>query len=214
MRHDHHRCREVGDGPLEPLHGLEVEVVGGLVEQQHLWATGDGPGQGCAGEFAARQAGQRAVELIVRQAEAAGAALHPRAPVIPAGGLKIGMRALVLGHGVGAVVATGHARLDGRQALLGITRVSEPLLHVLAHRPGGRRVGPLVMQRHPLAPRNGHRPAIGLFEAGENSEEGRLAHAVAPDDRKTVTGTDPERHSGEQRARAERLGEPGCLHDP
>jgi len=110
------------------------------------------------------------------------------------------------------VIAVRHAGLQGRHALLGIPRMGQPLLHVFAHRPGRLGVRALVVQGHALAARDGHRPGVGVLEPREDPQQRGLARAVPPRHGQAVTGTDPERDVGEERARAKRLGQPRYLH--
>ena len=59
MADDHGRTPEPGDEPLEPLQPVEVEVVGGLVEQQHVVAGEQQRGEPGPGGLTARQRGHR-----------------------------------------------------------------------------------------------------------------------------------------------------------
>ena len=92
---------------LEPLERLDVEVVGRLVEQQQVGARGEHPRERGPGQLTAREAAERAVELVVAEAEPAQGRLDAVAPAIAAGGLQPR-----LGVGVGVqrrlVGAVGH----------------------------------------------------------------------------------------------------------
>ena len=123
------------------------------------------------------------------------------------------MGPLVLSHGLGAMIPRTHTRFDRRQAILSIAGVREPLFHVLAYRACRCGIGPLIMQRDPLTPRNRHRPAVGNLQPRENPEQGRFPRAVPSNDRQTIAGANPEGGAGKQRAGAKCLREPGNLHD-
>jgi hypothetical protein len=110
------------------------------------------------------------------------------------------------------MIARRHARLEFGHALLGVTGVGQPLLHVFPH--GARRlgIGTLIVQGHALATRNRHRPGVGILQPREDSQQRRLARAVPSRHGKPVPGTEPERDVREQRARSKRLGQPRHLH--
>ena len=70
----HHGAREALQEVLEPLHALGVQVVGGLVEQQHVGLGQQQPAQRHAALFAAREQGRS------WRPRAAGAARRRRVP--------------------------------------------------------------------------------------------------------------------------------------
>ena len=43
--HEDEGALEGGDEALQPLHGIDVEVVGGLVQQEHVGASGEHAGK-------------------------------------------------------------------------------------------------------------------------------------------------------------------------
>src|SRR5207237_8232603 len=62
VRDDDEAAAELGDEALEPLESLEVEVVRGLVEAEHLEARQQQRGEPCPRGLAARERGQRLSE--------------------------------------------------------------------------------------------------------------------------------------------------------
>ena len=81
VRHEHDRGVERRELLLEPLERFDVEVVRGLVEQQQVGIAGERPRQRGARQLAAREGGERAVEIGVAEPEPAQ---HRRGPVAPA----------------------------------------------------------------------------------------------------------------------------------
>ena len=55
VRHEHHRARVVGQKPFQPRDGVEVQVVGRLVEQQQIRLRDERPREQHAAAPAARQ---------------------------------------------------------------------------------------------------------------------------------------------------------------
>ena len=72
-----HRRVQAEHEPLQPVEAVEVEVVGGLVEQEDVEAGQQQRGQLGAGGLAARQPGHRAVEEAGGQAQVVGTARRP-----------------------------------------------------------------------------------------------------------------------------------------
>ena len=70
MRYHHQAARELGQVVLEPFHRGQVEMIGGLVEQQHGGIGEQQRRQRCAHAPATRELGQRPVLIRGRKAEA------------------------------------------------------------------------------------------------------------------------------------------------
>ena len=146
MRHEHDRRVELEDRLLQPLDGLDVEVVGGLVQQQHVRARHQRPRQRRAGQLTAGEAHQRARQPLLVDAETAQHALHPRPPGVAAGALEPRLGALVGRHDLGPGVAGRHARLELGQVALGPPRRLHPLADVLLQGQVGPERRALVVQ--------------------------------------------------------------------
>jgi len=54
---------------LEPFDRLDVEVVGRLVEKQEIRLRGERPREGRTRQLAARESGERAIEVVLAEAE-------------------------------------------------------------------------------------------------------------------------------------------------
>ena len=88
MGDDEDRAVERGQEVLEPLEAVGVEVVGGLVEEQHVGLLDQRGGEQRAGLLAAGEAVERAVGGEVVDAEAAAGLLRARLGGPGAGGLR------------------------------------------------------------------------------------------------------------------------------
>ena len=82
MGRDQERPVAPGEVRLQPLQRGEVEVVGGLVEQQQVRVIDQQPRQRDAGLLAARQLQGRPAPVLARHAEAAQRLLHALVQVI------------------------------------------------------------------------------------------------------------------------------------
>ncbi len=76
MSHQHERAGEFGEAFLEHFQRRDVEVVGGLVEQQEIGGLEHEPGDVHAGALATREPRHRQRELIRPEEEALGPGGH------------------------------------------------------------------------------------------------------------------------------------------
>ena len=186
-----------GDEALEPVEAVEVEVVGGLVEQHDVEA----------GQQQGREAGARGLPAGQRRHGQAGVDVEPDL------GQHRGRPVLEVGR------AQGEPLLErGGVLVVGAGRALAERL--------GRRVHPRLGRRDPGAPGEvGHdrlagaalgllrevpdrgagrveddRAGVGLGLAGQHAQQGRLAGAVGPDEPDDVAGRDDEVEAGEQGA--------------
>ncbi len=192
--HEQHRAGVLGQERLEPLDGVDVEVVGGLVEQQHVGGGDQRPRQQHAPPPAARQ---RVHRHVGRQRQAGEHQLDAllEAPAValfqlvlqPAHPLE---RRLVAVRDLGrGMVIRGDERAqvaqpfgdDLEHAVVGVER------HVL-HQPGdaGGRRPP-------------HRAPVGHDLAAHDLQQRRLPGAVPADEGETLASVDLERDVVEQR---------------
>ena len=110
--HEDHGRVEVGQVLLEPLEGRDVEVVRGLVQEEQVRVSGQGPGERCARELAARERREPAIELFVGEAEAVQGAERADAPVPAARVLEARLRARVALEQRTIVRSLGHLALE------------------------------------------------------------------------------------------------------
>ncbi len=130
MGHEDDGRVEVEQRLLEPLQRLDVEVVGRLVEQQQVGLGGERAGQRGARELAAGERPQRAVEVVVDEAEAVDDRARPLAPAVAADGLEARLHAGVAVHRL--LVARGHRVLQALELGLELDRLARAREDVVA----------------------------------------------------------------------------------
>jgi len=172
-----HGARKALQEMFEPLDRLGVEVVGGLVEQQHVGLAQQQPAQRDAALFAARQ--HPDLRLPGRQAQRVGGQLQLQVGVLAAGGGDHGFQIGLLGGQlveVGVFVAV--FGIDLVQPLLGRQHAAHAFFHHLAH---GlvRRQQRLLRQVADVQARHRGGFALDLLvQAGHDLEQRALARAV------------------------------------
>jgi hypothetical protein len=198
---DHHAAPAQHVG-LEALQPVEVQVVGGLVEQDQVEAGQQHGGQRHPGRLAAGQRRRRKAQEPGRQPEVGGHGVDAGVDVRRAqggppgqgGGVAVpgGHRLLLVSggsarHGVGGRlqldvggVDPGAAPEPGRD---GLDRVPLRLLGQVAHRGlGGSQLD---------------RAGVGAVEAGQDAQQGGLAHPVGPDHSDAGLGANGHRDVGQ-----------------
>ena len=181
---------ELREFVLEPLEVLQVEVVGRLVEQQHVRVGRQRARQRRARQLAAREGRELALHVGLFEAESAQYGLDVDAPRVAADLVELGLRRRVGVHGGVGVVAARHRLFELGQAPLDRLNIAEQLGHVEPERAavGARRT--LVVQRHAPAARNADLAAIGRHLAGDDAQERRLADAVAAHEAEALARAD------------------------
>ena len=171
---------------LQPDGGVQIQVVGGLVQQEDLGVHQDQTGQVDPGLLAAGQVGKELFPEGFFNAQTGTDLFQPGLGLVAAPGLKghlepvvPGQQVLVpAGELVGEVV---HLLLHGFQVVEGRP---QNVLHRKAH--GVDR--DLGDEAQPLAGGDDHIAAVGKLLAGEDSEEGGLTRAVAAQDAHPLAG--------------------------
>ena len=198
MGHDHHRGVEAAHEAFEPFETVDVEVVGGLVQQEHVEAGEEQRGQLGPGGLAAGQPAQLAVEGARRQAEVVGdgrgagveVGVAERHPPVERAVVALWGAGIVGGEGCGRLVELRgrgrHLRAPRQQGAHGLARPGLGLLGQVADGGGGGRQADL--------------PAIGLASPGEDPQQRRLAGPVGADETQAGTGGQHEVDAGEQQA--------------
>ena len=180
---------------LQPVHGVYVQVVGGLVHHQQVGIAEQGLGQ----QHLHLQTGIQGGHVVIVQLGADAKALEDAAGValgLPAPQLGILLLQLAGQH----AVLVGHLLL-GVQGLFLLADVIEALV---AHDDRVHDVvgviGVLVLLQHGHAGvgQNGHLAAGGVQVAGQNFQEGGLAGTVGADDAIAVAPQKLQVHMGEQ----------------
>ena len=177
--------------PHQPLLGVDVEVVGRLVEAQHVAAGEEDAGQLDAAALAARQHADRVVDAVGADAEAGG----QRARLAVGGVAAVGPEQL-LGAGVAGDVALVGALLHGDAQLLDALDLGVDAAPGQDVGDGGAPVehaGDARILRQVAEGALADDPPGGrLGLAAEHAEQARLAGAVAADEADLVAG-----HHGE-----------------
>ncbi|CAL9628649.1 hypothetical protein SUDANB21_06041 [Streptomyces sp. enrichment culture] len=213
MADDDRAGAQAAHEPLQAFQAVQVEVVGGLVEQEDVVAGQQQGGESGAGRLAAGECGHLLVETDV-QAERGGGLLGAlvevgaaqREPAFEGGGVGV-VRAgcavdQTLGRLVHGVLGLGDAGAAGEEGAHGLAGPPLRLLREMADGGGGRGEAQLAL--------------LGRGEPGEQAQQRGLAGAVGPDEADHVAGRDDEVESGEQGAVAvsggEVLGDEGGSH--
>ena len=165
---------------LEPLHGLGVEVVGGLVEEQQVGlleqqlAERD-PAALATGEVVDEHLGRRAAQRVHRLVE-------PAVEVPDVGGVQLALEgAGLLVELVEVGVRVTHGHVEVVEPLHLALDLADGLLDVLEHRLalGQRRL--LLEHAHGRGGVLESVAVVGVLEPGHDLEQRRLARAVGPD---------------------------------
>ena len=192
---------ETAQVPLQPQRGLEVQVVGGLVEEQQVGRGGELARQRHAAALAAAQGRERAAARGVRvEAESVQDRVHPRRGPVAA---------LVLEPVQVAVVALEHrrrhrvARLGHARGLLGERalereQVGEGARGGLPHRRRVAEIAVLVHHRDPQPGGTRHGAARGGQVPADQVEQRRLPGSVAAQDAPALPAVHQEAHVPEQ----------------
>ena len=189
MRHHHDHAGEALDEGLQPAQPVEVEVVGGLVEQQDVHPGQQDRGQGQPGRLAARQRGGRLVEHrgvepeVGADLRARGRRSRPRRPPSSAPARRRSGRPRRATPAATAAVAASNSAVASATP---VRRASRARPVSPARRSGscassatGADGGVTVTD-----------PASGASAAGEHRQQRRLADAVRADDAEAGAGAD------------------------
>ena len=162
---------------LQPLHAFRVQVVGGLVQQQHVGLAQQQPAQRDAALLAA---GQRADGRVPRrQAQRVGGDLQLQVGVLAAGGGDDRLQLGLLGRQLVEIgIGLGIGGIDLVEPRLGGEHAADALLHRLAHGLGRVELR-LLRQVADVQARHRHGLAFDvLVQPGHDLQQGGLARAV------------------------------------
>ena len=185
----------LNDDLLQPLDGVQVQLVGGLVQQDDVRAAEQGLGQQHLDLFAVGDGAHLLIQDGLRQAQ----------PLDQAGGVgfrlpaaHLGVLALQLG---GADAVLVGEIFFGVQGVLFLPHLVQPFVahdHGVQHRIFVKGEVVLAQHRHPHIFGHGHRPGGRLQLPLQNAEEGGFARAVGADDAVAVAGGELQVHVLEQ----------------
>ena len=185
VRDDEQGAVEAGEELLQPREAVGVEVVGRLVEQQHLRVLEQRRRQQRARLLAAREAVQRPVARQVLDPE-------PAPDLLGAGLGGPGLRRLGALERVGVAVEVAFVRAQGGERL---ARLAERVAEQRVERRLAR--GRLLREVADAAVA-GDRAAVGVLAAGQQPQQRRLAGAVGADEAGALAGAEGQRQPVEQ----------------
>ena len=173
---------------FEPRRGIEVEVVGGFVEDVQVGGRGELPCQRHAPALAtAQRANARLAGHVWLEAHAHENGIHLRRHLVAAIALEALEVAAVLLHGAFAVIVLEVGGLL-RERMLQLAQVAEGVGHDVPQTLIGREAPVLVHERHSQPWRARHRPARGLQIARDEPHECGLAGPIASHDGPAIAG--------------------------
>ncbi len=205
VRDQHDGGVDRGQLALEPFEALDVQVVRRLVQEHEIGVAAERARQRGARQLSAGERVQAAVEILVREAEAAHDRGRVVAPGIAARVLEPGLRLGVAGHRCRVMDSARHRRLERLQLLLERDQVGRAREHVLAEREPAVERRALVVQRDPRALVEDDLPGVRADLPGDQAQQRRLARAVRPGKRQPVSPLDLERDLVEEHGAAELL---------
>ncbi|OIQ96268.1 hypothetical protein GALL_217880 [mine drainage metagenome] len=176
MGHRHHGAREAGEELLQPFHRFGVEVVGRLVEQQHVGLGQQQPTERDAALLAARERAD--LGLPGRQPQRVGGDFELVVEVAAGRGQDGLVLGLIGGELVEVGVGLGVGGIDRVELGLRLEHFAHALFHRLAHRLLRIELR-FLGQVADLDPGHGHRLAFDLLvQSGHDLQHRRLARAV------------------------------------
>ena len=200
MGHDDECAGKAQGKAFEPVEAAEVEIVGRLVEQEHVEAREEDGGKRSTGPLSARDAHHRAVETDA-EPELRTDSSTARLEIGAAERQKPFQSSRVAISSRGTRRQRSRGRLELR---LGFGDPGAPR-EVAAERLAGSSIRLLRQISGCQRPRDADDPPrVGLAEAPEQLEQGCLADAVRADDPEPALGPDPEGHVDEDGACAVR----------
>ena len=188
VRHDEVRAPRAREVVLEELDGLEVEVVRGLVEEEHVGRREDRARQHRAVLLPARELRERPLEVRLVEPEARQRLLDLRDHVVAALVLEPVRQRVVAVVDGGGVVAVGHRVLEPAHLRLDRVERLEGAGREVVERLGGVRLERLVDGGDPHRVGPDDLAGVRLLAAEGDAQEGRLAGAVAADEPDLLPG--------------------------
>ena len=199
-----------GAGPgrqllLEPGDGVDVEVVGRLVEDQHVGLGQQQTTEGDPHPPTARELGDGSVDGGVLEAETGEDLVGLGLEGVAAHRLETTLDVAVVGEDLVLVgVGVAHERLELAESVRERGELTGAGQHLLHHRAGGGVDEVLREVAHDHVAGAGDRAGVGVGVADEDLDERGLAGPVAADERDAATRTELQGHVLEEGPRAVR----------
>ncbi len=204
----------VGEPLLEPDDRLDVEVVGRLVEEQHVGVEGEDAGEGDAHLPAAAEALGGAVVGVGADAEAGENRLGAGFQVVAAAVLELLLGVAVALEERGELLVPhrlAHLRLHGADLLAELDGAGAGGHHLLQGRAAGHLADVLGEVADDRLLGAADLAGVGLLLAGDQAEDGGLAGAVGADQAAAGAGEDLEARVLEQDLGAVLLADAGQM---
>ena len=192
-----HGAAELEDVLLQPLHAPEVQVVGGLVQQEDVGLLQQQAGQVHPGLFAAGEAVEFLGAHPGGDAQTAADLVGLHVHVVTASHGEGGAEPVVLRQGA-SVGLFAHGVLQGGHLPLHVQQGGEGRAQHLLHRVARGVAGDLGDEAQLLARGDHDRALVGTQLAREDAEQGGLAAAVAAHDAHALAGVDVEAQAVQQ----------------
>ena len=163
---------------LQPLGGPEVQVVGGLIQQEDVGVLQNEAAQVHPGLLPAGEVGKGPRPHGGGDVQAVADLVQGSLGVVAAPGLKGGGEGVVPLEQGGVALSGGHPGGEGLHLLFHVPEPVEGSAEDGLHRVARRIDGDLGDEPHPLAGGDGDLALVGLQLPGEDAEEGGLARPV------------------------------------
>ena len=197
---------------FEPDDRLDVEVVGGLVHQQHVGPADQHPRHRHAHLPPAGERADVAVDLIVVEAQAVQDLARPAFQGVAPKMLVLVLHLAEPGQDAVRIAGAGRVRHRLLQVLELVVQRAQPSAagdRLVEHGPPRHFLDVLPEVADREAPRHRHLAVVGLLFADQHAEDGRLAGPVRSDEPDLVARVQLERGVDEQDLTAVLLGEVG-----
>ena len=173
------RAPEAGDIVLQPLGGVEIQVVGWLVQQEDVRILQDEAAQVDSRLLAAGEGVEEALAHVPRDGEAVRDIVHGDIGIVAAEGLEAGGEGIVAPEEGGVILPRRHALREALHLLPQLLEPGEGAAEDILHGAARGVDGDLGDEAHPAAGGDDGLALVGLQLAGEDPEEGALPRAVA-----------------------------------
>ena len=177
--HGEHGAFELLQILLQPLGGPQVQVVGGLVQQQDVRVLQNQAAQVHPGLLSAGELVKGPLAHLGGDGQAVAHLVLVGVHLIAAPGLECGGKLVIPGHG-GLVLPPAHGLGQLGHLPLHLVQRGEGIIQHVLHRVACGIDGDLGDQAHPLARGDDHLSLVIVHHAGENAQQGRLAAAIRP----------------------------------
>jgi hypothetical protein len=196
---DHHHAAGVGgEKALEPGERLEVEVVGGLVEEQEIGPQQEEPGQRRAHPPTSRELAERAVGVRRSEAETSQDDLRLGLKAVAAECLEAVLHLPVTLGQLRAGVLRGHQGGQALELSLESPDLVESGQCFGQHRAGLARADFLGQIAHGHTGVAVYAPGVGVFDAREDPAQRGFACAVGPAQADALAPANAPGHRAEQ----------------